>query len=185
MGIELITPGASNFLKDFPSQNAVNMDRIDDYAGPSLISHPLQSYTPILDSTFIAPSMGSGGSAVNRAYFYEIFDYIYVWGEFRFGSSGMSVGGGIYTMTLPFRMESIVGITNNPGNTPVIGTGSVWANASASRQSLTVHPRTNTTIMFAVRMNSGMPNRELSHNVPLAWAAGEGWTWNARYQRLP
>lgn len=184
MPIELIIPTASNFIKDWPAQNAINCDRIDDYAGPCTIVHGLTAYQPRLTTPFVNPSIGTGGSAVNRGYYYRIFDQIYVWGEFRFGSSGMNVGGGVYYISLPFQVKSNLPITNTTGLTPVVGTATAFTNAVGNRQSLTVHLATPTDVMFSVRINSGMVNREVAHNVPVAWVPGEGISWNAKFQRV-
>src|SRR5690349_11453328 len=91
--LPLITPQGSNFLRDFPGQNAVNCDLLDNYAGPCLTTHPIQTFTPALvSSTGPAndPVLGTGGFI--RGFYYKIFDQIHMWGEFRFGTAAMNVG---------------------------------------------------------------------------------------------
>lgn len=183
MAISLYTPIGSSFIKDFPVQNAVNCDRIDNYAGPSQITHSMTSYSPVIDA-FIAPTIGTGGVATNRGFYYRIFDQMYVWGEFRFGTTGMNVGGGVWRLSLPFPVNTTLGPNNTPGITPVVGTATVWANSSANRQALTVNLYSNTDIFFTLRTNSGAANREVTHNSPIAWAAGEGISWQVKYQRV-
>jgi hypothetical protein len=186
MGISLITPVGSNFLKDFPSHNTVNLDRIDAYANASLISHPLKGYTPLFTAVTTNPVIGTGGSPVLRAFYYEIFDQIYTWGELRFGSSGASFGIGNWMMSLPFNAVSNVGFSTSTGNAPVIGTGMVYPfSTTATRQPVTVHLRTANTIMFGIRINSGAASRAITNVDPIAWAVSDGLSWNARFQRLP
>lgn len=184
MGITLITPLGSNFLKDFPGQNAVNMDRVDAYAGECLTSDSLISFTPILGGTSGNPDLGVGG--FNRAHAYRIFDTLFMWGEFRFGTSGINVGGGIYTMDLPFTINNILGTSNDFPYSPVIGTGTTFdADSNAGRLPLTVHMRTASQLQFGIRMNSGSANRELRSAGYVTWAINDGINWNARVQRVP
>lgn len=182
MLLSLVTPIESNFLKDWPSQNAVNCDRIDEYAGPCLVTHPLQSYTPILSALTTAPTLGTGGFI--RGFYYQVFDQIYTWGEFRFGTAGINAGNNIYTVTLPFPAHSVLGASIDVGTAPVIGNAIVWDDSSdAGRQSSTVHMRSTDLMMFSTRMNSSA--RVVTHNTPFAWAVNDGMSWSARYQRLP
>lgn len=184
MVLPLITPVGSNFLKDFVSQNAINCDLIDDYSGPSLITHPLQSWTPQLTAVTTNPTLGTGG--FNRGFFYEIFDQIYAWGEFRFGTAGTNAGSGIYSMSLPFTAKTIVGIGASLGKEPILGTGYIFnAASSTARTPVTVHLRTANTVAFGVQMNSGSANREVTQIQPNAWTINDGLTWFARFQRLP
>lgn len=186
MVLSLETPVGSNFLKDFPAQNANNMDEIDAYANSSLTTHALKSYTPIFTATTTNPVIGTGGPAVLRAYYYEIFDQIYTWGEFRFGTTAPSAGTGTWIMSLPFNAISNVGVSSTIGAAPVVGTGVVFASASAAnRQPVTVHLRSFNTLMFGIRMGSGLAARELTNAIPIAWAPSDGLTWSARFQRNP
>lgn len=177
MGVTLITPQGSNFIKDFPGQNAANLNSIDDYAGPCLITHPLQTFTPGLSASVTSPNLGVGGSSI--AYYYKIFDQIYVWGEFRFGSSGISAGSGIYTVTLPFVMSNQTGTT-------IVGTGLVHDNDSnAGRVPVLVraNPFSNIQLDFLVRTNSGLANRELRDSGYITWAVNDGLSWHAKFKR--
>lgn len=185
MGLDtLITPAGSNFLKNFPAAHSINMDAIDDYAGPCLTSDGLSTYTPQLFGTTSPPVIGTGGSAVNRAYYYRIFDEIFVWGELRFGTSGASGGTGIWSLALPFTAKTVVGASTNLGSSPVVGIGSIHDDsATAGRTPLTVHLRTTTQIMFGIKMNSGLGAREVSSSIPFAWQPSDGIQWSARFQR--
>src|SRR4051812_7433600 len=116
MPLTLISPVGSNFIKDFPDQNASNCDEIDVYAGPCLTSHALRSVSPVVSATVTPPTLGTGG--FSNAYYYQIFDQIYMWGEWRFGTAGIAVGSGIYTLTLPFNVASNLGGNINPGFAP-------------------------------------------------------------------
>src|SRR5215213_3743947 len=109
MVLSLLTPTGPNFIKDFPAANVVNLDRIDDYAAPSLTTHPLQTYTPVLTAATANPVLGVGG--IIRGYFYEIFDQIYTWGEFRFGTSGISNGTSTWMVSLPFSAKANIGFS--------------------------------------------------------------------------
>lgn len=181
----LVTPIGSNFIRDFVAQNTINCDRIDEFAGPCLTSDALNTYTPTLFGVTTAPVIGSGGGAVNRAYYYQIFDQIYVWGELKFGSSGASFGSGIWSIGLPFTARSVVGASTTLGSSPIVGTGSIFEDSGTTdRRPLTVHLRTTSQVMFGIKMGSGFGSREVSNTIPIAWTAGDGLQWCARYKRL-
>jgi hypothetical protein len=125
MVLALTAPIGSNFIKDFPSQNAANCDAIDAYAGPCLIGQPIRSVSPTVGATTTDPTLGTGGYSL--AYYYQIFDQIYMWGEWRFGTAGINVGSGIYTLTLPFTVNSTIGPNSTIiGSAPVVGVGSTY-----------------------------------------------------------
>lgn len=184
MVLSLITPQGSNFIKDFPGQNTVNLDRIDNYAGPCLRTQPVQSFTPSLTASTTAPNLGVGG--FNKGFFYEIFDQIYMWGEFRFGTSGFSAGSGIYTVQIPFDVQTTLGTSITPGNTPNVGNASLFDSSSnAGRLPMTVHLNTTNTLFFATKMNNGIGTRLLIDSGYITWAANDGVSWQARFQRIP
>lgn len=186
MGVSLVTTQSSDFIKDFPAQWATNANAIDAYANSSLTTHGLKSYTPIFTATVSNPVIGTGGGAVLRAYYYEIFDQIYTWGEFRFGTSGPTSGSGIWIMSLPFAANTTISPSTVIGAAPIIGEGSVWCNLTAgNRQPMSVHLRSSTTMMFGGRINAGGASREFTNTFPIAWAVQDGLSWSARYQRAP
>lgn len=179
--LPLISPTGSNFMKDFPSQHAVNMNLMDAYVNSSLTSHPLKSYIPLFTATTTNPTLGTG-SQILRAVYYEIFDQIYTWGEFRFGTSGFNAGSGTWGMSLPFPAKSTIGNNSNSGLMQAIGVGSVWVNAVFNNiQPVTVHLRDSTTVQFTTRI--GLSAREVSNSHPVTWAVQDGITWFAHYQR--
>jgi hypothetical protein len=181
--LPLLTPAGANFLKDFPAQHAVDMDLIDAYTGQALTSHSLQTYTPLLEGTTGNPVLGTGG--LIRGFYYRIFDQIYTWGEFRFGTAGIDVGSGIYTITLPFAANLVNGSSTGFDFSPIIGSGSTYDDSSnAGRLPLTVHLRGTDKMQFGLRTNSGSANRELRSAGYTTWAVSDGVTWAARYQRL-
>lgn len=178
--LSLITPDPSNFMKDFPVQNEINLDKIDAFAGPCLTSHPLRTYTPGLRGDITDPNVGAG---TFTGVYYRIFDNIFVWAEFRFGS-GFTVGSGPYTMTLPVAAKSIIAPTGAIGAAPIIGNGSVYDQSNSSgRQLVSVSLRSSTTVEFVIRIESGMAARNCAaENIPIVWATGDGITWCARYK---
>lgn len=183
MLLPLLSPPSNTFLKDWPAYNQFNCGEIDDYAGPCLPSHGLQTYNPQLTATSSNPVLGTGGSITG--YYYKIFDQVWVWGEFRFGSSGASGGTGTWLITLPFIATNFLGFSTTIGQAPVVGNGYFWdASASTSRFPLTVHLRNSTQMMFGFRMDSGGAGRELSGSNPAAVAASDGVTWAAKFQRI-
>lgn len=185
MVLSLVTPQGSNFLKDFPGQNAVNLDRIDAYAGPCLTTQPLRSFTPgLISSSGSDPVLGTGG--FNKGFYYQIFDQVYAWGEFRFGTAGISAGGDIYIVTLPFSVKTNShGASTIIGVAPVLGVGCVHdASSNAGRLPVTVHLRTATQLMFGVRMNSGLSNRELRSAGYITWDVNDGLSWSIRFQQV-
>lgn len=185
MVLSLLTPTGSNFIKDWPSQNTVNCDRIDDYAGPCLPTHPLNTYTPQLIGASSNPNLGVGGFI--RGYYYRIFDQIHSWGELRFGTSGISVGSGVWTVTLPFSAESTYGSGNgNPARSYILGNALVVDDStSAGVQAMTVQLNTPNSIQFMVRLGSGLLTAVASNTIPIAWAINDGILWNARYKKAP
>lgn len=184
MTLGLVTPQDVNFIKDWPSQNEINCNLIDDFAGAQcLTSHPLGLYTPVLSAVTTPPTLGTG--SVIQGYYYKIFDQIYTWGHFRLGT-GFTAGSGVYTITLPFKVKTLLPISTNLGGTPIIGNGHLWDESSAvagGRQPVTVQLRTDQTAMFGIRMNSGAAAREVTNAGPIVWAVDDGIKWSARYQR--
>lgn len=176
------TPLPSNFIKDFPSVHAVNMDALDSFAGPCLTSHPLQTYTPQLTALTSNPVLGTGG--LIRGFYYTIFDQVFTWGEFKFGTSGINVGSSTYLISLPFIANSVLGANTNLAKAPVVGNGFTFDNDLATtRQPVTAHLRTTSLLMFALKMDNGT-GRVLAHNNPVAWAVNDGFMWSARYKRV-
>lgn len=183
MVLSLVTPIGSNFIKDWPSQNQVNCDLIDGYAGPSLHTHPINSYTPQVLSTTTAPTLGTGG--LIRGFYYRIFDQIYTWGEFRFGTAGISAGSGIWSVSLPFAATSpISGGNGTMARAPILGNGFIWDDsAAATRMPLIVQLRSSTEIQFGVKMGSGAGAEGVGSTIPITWAINDGIMWSARYKR--
>ncbi len=177
----LVTPVAANFIPEFPGTHEVNMNRIDDYAGPCLTTHNLFSYTPQLTATTTAPTLGT--ASVQRGFYYKIFDQIYVWGEVRFGTSGINAGSGTYLISLPFPAKTNIGVSTNQGSAPVIGVGSLWDDSAvATRYALTAHLRTSTQIQFGIRLEAGLA-RDVNNSSPITWAVTDGIFFSCRYQR--
>lgn len=179
MLLPLVTPIGPNFLKDFPSQNVINSELIDAYAGP----YAIQSYTPQFTATTTNPTLGTGGTLTG--FYYRIFDQIYTWGEVKFGT-GFAVGSGVYLISLPFNANTIAPPDINSGGGPIVGTGQIWDDSSATgRQAVSIQLRTADKIQFSIRNDSGMAGRLVAdNNNPIVWAIGDGISWFARYQRV-
>lgn len=184
MTLPLIEPVGADFLKNWPSQNAVNCDLIDERAGPCLTSHALQSYVPILTATTTPPVMGTGGT--NFGFYYEIFDQIYAFGEWTFGS-GASRGAGTYEVTLPFKAKSLVTVGGSfITSPPVVGNAQAYdASDATERQPLLTVLRSALTIAFSVRAGTAGSIRRVTESIPFTFNAGDGIMWSARYQRDP
>lgn len=183
MVLPLVTPVGANFIKDFPSQNTVNCDLIDNYAGPCLTSDLLGTYVPVLSAVTTPPTLG-GGTATG--FYYRIFDQVYVWGSIRFGAA-MTAGSGVWTISLPFKAKTpTIAPSAVLASGPVVGNGLVWDNsATAGRQPVSAVLRTNQTLMFGLRMGSGAAAREVTHLAPIPWADQDGIKWSVRYQIDP
>lgn len=178
----LIDPESNNFIKDFPGQNAVNCDALDAYAGPCLTTHPLNSINTELTSSSTKPTLGTGGFCVAR--YYQIFDQIFMWGQFRFGTAGIAAGLGVYIVQLPFNIVSNVPASTTIDAAPVVGNGSTFdANLNAGRLPLTVHLRAANQIMFGTRFNNGLGLRELRESGYLSWDVNDGVTWSLKAKR--
>lgn len=175
----LISVASSSFIKNFPLVHGVNMDRIDDWVGPSTV----QSYTPVLTASVTNPTLGPGGFVIGR--YIEIFDFIFTWGEFRFGTSAHNQGSGTYEITLPFPAATIAPPDSGSGLGPQIGTARVWDNGTgATRTAHSVQLRTQNKIMFSVRFDSGAGGRALGSGNPFAWDLQDGINWHAKYKRV-
>jgi hypothetical protein len=169
---------SSGFIKNYPLIHGVNMDRIDAWAGPSAI----QSYSPVLTASVTNPTLGTGGFTVG--YYVENFDFIYTWGEFRFGTAAHNQGSGTFEVTLPLPAATIAPPDGGSGVGPQIGVSRVWDNSSgATRTSHSVQLRTETKMMFSVRFGSGAGGRALGSNIPFAWDLQDGMNWIAKYKR--
>lgn len=184
MVLSLETPVGANFLRDWVDQNRVNCDAIDEFAGAQCLrSHNLGTYTPVLGASTTAPTLG--GTNNIAGYYYKIWDQIYTWGHFRFGT-GFAVGSGTYTITLPFKVKTFVPVDSTIRGGIVLGNAHCWddnSSVAGGRQPLTVHLRTSQSIMFGIRMNSGAGAREVTNAIPITWAVDDGIKWFARYQR--
>ncbi len=185
MILSLTTPVGSNFIKDWPAQNEINCDLIDSYAGQCLPTHDLGIYTPQLLGSSTNPSLGtSGNGARANGYYYRIFDQVYVWGEIRFASSGISIGSGFYSVTLPFTATTGIGANATMARGLIVGNGFVYDNSAAgSRQPVVAQLRTTDSIHFGVRNNSGGVTELMTEANPIAWAVSDGLLWHVRYKR--
>lgn len=186
MVLPLITPVGSNFIKDWPAQNTVNCNLIDDYAGPCMPGHALSTYTPILTAATTNPVLGNGTIV---GFYYRIFDQIYTWGEFRYGSTS-TVGSGTYEISLPFRAKTLVGIGAGLfSSPPVVGNGVAYdESAAGARQPILAVLRSVDKLGFSVRMGTAGASRRVNELIPFTWAAGtpgDGISWAVRYQRDP
>ena len=185
MVLQLRDPTSSTFIKDFPAQHAANMDDIDSYAGPCLNTQALTPWVPILTADVANPVLGTGGYI--KGYYYRIFDQIWAWGEFRFGTSGVSFGTGAYNVSTPFVVDSISSIGAVPsvmGDLPTIGNGVMWDASASNGQPLTVNLKFNNAITFGTRFNSGL-TRDAHAGSPVTFANSDGITWSMRFKRVP
>lgn len=183
MVLSLNNPVGPDFMKNFPGQHGVNCDTIDAYARPSLNIHPLQSFSPALIGSNTNPNLGTGGFSI--AWYYQIFDQIYMWGQFRFGTAGISPGLGVYILQLPFNIDTVLGASSNLGASPVVGNGSTHDNnLNAGRQPLTVHLRATNQLHFGTKINNGLALRELREAGYLVWDFNDGVNWCARAKKV-
>lgn len=186
MVLSFDTAVGTDFIKNFTSQHANNMDELDAYAGPCLTTHPLRTWTPNLSADNTPPVLGTTGAYIKGLY-YRIFDQVYTWGEFQFGSAGASFGNGTYSVTLPFNADSIAlnGVNVNfIGEMPPIGNAVMWdASGSFVGQPFTCHLRNNNNVIFGAKING--VTFAVSNSAPVAFAAGDRITWYVRYKALP
>lgn len=183
-GLSLISPVGNNFIKDWPAQNIINTDAIDAYAGKALTGSPLNSYTPQLQANGTNPNLGTTG-AINQGFYYQIWDWIYAWGEFRFGSAGTNVGAGTYFVSLPFAADvSIVGNNITAATGSIVGTGLIFdASTDGGKRPLVCQLRTTTDIEF-MRPNGDTGSEFVNSGSPVTWTNGDGVSWCAQYRRL-
>src|SRR4051812_20043933 len=135
-GVDLISPVGTNFIKDWVAQNEVNCDEIDNFAGPiCLTSDAIGQYTPILTASTTNPVLGTGEI---KGFYYNIWDMVYCWGYFKFGT-GFSVGSGTYLISLPFTAANSNGFSSSLGLSDIVGNGYAWDDSTlASRVNVTV-----------------------------------------------
>jgi hypothetical protein len=185
MVLALQTPVGPNFLKDWPSQNAVNCNLIDGYAGACLPSQALQAYTPILTANGTNPTLGTTGALI-QGYYFRMFDLVFTWGQFIFGT-GMNKGSGEYAISLPFPVRTNLVQGGSLANcTPIIGNAQAYDQSDGTaRQPLTVAVKTTTTVVFQLRLGTAGVTRSLTDVAPYTPVAGDGVMWSARYQREP
>lgn len=181
--LDLISPVGSNFLKDFPAQNATNCDRLDTLAGQALTSHSLSTYTPVLKGSTTDPTLGTGGYTLGV--YYRIWDWVYTWGEFRFGTAGINVGSGIYSVTLPFNADNnYVSSNATPARGSILGESLVWDDStdSGKRPGVCQLSDVNTIVFYRP---IGDTNSEFIYSGgPITWAINDGVAWSARYRRI-
>lgn len=177
--LSLISPVGTNFIKDWTAQNEVNCDDIDAFAGPnSLTSHPIGQYTPILTATTTNPVLGAGEI---KGFYYNIWDMVYSWGYFKFGT-GFSVGSGAYTISLPFTAFNINGFSTSLGLTDIAGSAYLW-DESALANRFNVSVSISSTVMFFGN-KAGSTASTVTDLVPITWAIDDGIRWSIRYTRL-
>lgn len=183
MTFNLVSPVGANFIKDWPAQNIINTDAIDSYAGNSLVGAALTPYTPQLHANVTDPNLGTGG--INQAFYYRIWDWVYAYGEFRFGSSGTNVGSGTYFISLPFPADtSIVGSGVIAGSGSIIGTGLIFdASTNSGKRPLVCQLRTSTDIEF-MRPTGDTGSEFANSGSPVTWTNGDGISWMVNYRRL-
>jgi hypothetical protein len=183
MVLSLESPIGTDFIKNFPGLNAVNCDDTDAYAGPCLVTHPIQTYVPALTSSGTTPVLGTGNTLVGK--YYKIFDQIFTWGEFRFGTTGASAGTGSFRISLPFKAKTNLAYATSPA----IGSAQAFNTLTdASRQPLVPKLEDPNYIVFGVKMSTGGASRLAGNLIPFTWSGatpGDGIMWSVRYQRDP
>jgi hypothetical protein len=179
MAIEgLVAPVGANFIKDWVTQNGSNCDKMDSFTGPQSI----QSYIPEILADTTNPNLGAGSAT---GFYWKIFDFVYTWGEFRFGT-GFSKGvGQAFRVTLPFKVKTNIAINGSPGDSSILGNGWAFDTSAGTRHSLIAQTRTSNQLYFQIRGDTAFPRRTASpdDDIPVTWASGDGITWFARYQR--
>jgi hypothetical protein len=181
--LSLITPIGSDFIKNWPAQNAVNCDSIDAYAGQCLPSQTLLTYTPQLIGATTNPVFGTGGFI--HGYVYRIFDSIYTWGELRFGTAAINVGSGNWSITLPEAANVSTPGDLNVGRGHTLGNALAIDDSSGTKEPLTLQLITSTEMRLLTRMTTGLASSVVGSTIPFAWAIQDGILWNARYKRAP
>lgn len=182
MPLSLFSPVGANFIKDWPAENTTNCNTIDTAAGPCLLAQPLTTYAPVLKSTTTDPILGVGG--IIRGFYYRVWDQIYSWGEFRFGSSGINIGSGPYIISLPVPADiSLVGATSFPGGASTVGNGLLWDNSTdAGKRPLVCQLRDDSNIQF--HHPTGDAGSELVNSgSPVTWTNSDGISWAIAYRR--
>ena len=119
------------------------------------------SYTPALTASVTNPVLGSGAGFLRDGRYTKVGKTVQGWFTVQFGATGMSVGSGTYSVSLPTAMAA-ADLTPNIGNAWIF-LGGVWYPAIMIRQ-------TATTVQF--RTTGATPT--VAHNVPGAWSSGNG-----------
>jgi hypothetical protein len=140
----------------------------DFFPGQTLSASQLQqlgldsTYTPALHGSTTNPTLGSGSQALG--WYNENGRCVDLWFQITFGTSGMSPGSGIYTVTYP------VGLTPR-GGFPNLSIGTCRLIDSSGPSEALALVTLSTTMFLTL---SGIPGPYVTDASPWVWAPGDG-----------
>ncbi len=150
---------------DVYTRNAANNAwLLTSQTGPS-------SFTPTFTAAGTAPVLGTGGVAESE---YSIVNgkFCVYRGTVRYGTSGVTIGTGVYSVSLPFTAgSSLSAVYSSIGSfvaRDASGPG-VWAGSCSI-------PAAATTMSFVAGTGG-----QITNNTPFAWAVSDSLSWDITY----
>lgn len=120
------------------------------------------TYTPVLTASSVNPTMGSGSSAFGR--YMRIGNFVVVWGQVVFGTSGVAAGTGDYRISLP--VTAVLDVT------PRVGMVILNDNSSGAAFSLGAAVIVNGQETYFYMQRHGSSSF-IGAGVPWTWAASD------------
>lgn len=176
----MIDPVLSDLLRNWPSQNELNMNEVDQLVGPLGI----QTYIPVLTALTTNPNLGTTGQITG--FHYTILDIVVSWGFFRFGGAGINSGESTYLVTIPFVADNSLRAAADSGDGIHLGSGIVRDESNTSaRQTCIVQLRDTSHIQF--NLEAGQTTSRAvsgtSGGIPIVFADGDAVAWGIRYKK--
>jgi hypothetical protein len=169
-----IDPVSTELARNWPAQNAHNLDFFDTATGSPLV----QTYNPSLSGTVTSPNLGAGGTATGT--YFRLLDVVWVWVDFIFSGAGVDEGEGLYVVNLPVPANLSLAIIDNAGRGTIIGSGQLFdSSASSNRQTCAVQLREQSQVYFPREALNA--TRVIDHDTPFVWADSDRLSFSARY----
>lgn len=152
-------------------------------AGETLTAAKLQqlnegwtAYTPALTASTTNPTLGTGGSFAQEGSYLLEGDWVHVFGNFRFGTSGPAAGSGTYRIGLPAAAPAI---SSDRADVGTIGGAELGDDSTGNRYRRALALGAST---YLVMPSFGDPFTEVTNSSPFTWAASDYIIFAATYR---
>lgn len=147
--------------------SSFNKTILNDYIGNTKI----QTYIPLLTGTSANPNLGSGDNVRQDGWFCELpGGFIYGGFILRYGTSGINIGNGFYSVSLPEAIDTAFHTvsTATAGFGDVVGQGSLRdADVTSNSQTIAIELFTGDVVrLFTENTASG---RWVTQSIPFVW----------------